>query len=57
MAHSREFIDSTEGSVSDNRMNAQELALRFLMFRNFLGESASVEGLRSYSGDMEHDPE
>ena len=55
MAHSREFIDSTEGSVSDNRMNAQELALRFLMFRNFLGESASVEGLRSYSGDMEHD--
>ncbi len=37
MAHSREFIDSTEGSVSDNRMNAQELALRFSYVQKLLG--------------------
>lgn len=55
MAHSRAFADATGGSVSDSRMNAQELALRFLLFRDFLSQDTSLKGLDKYSGDMEHD--
>lgn len=46
LAHSDEFQKSTGGSISDYRMDAQELVLRFIGF------SFEKEKLLSYSGDM-----
>lgn len=45
-AHSQEFLQATSNSISDNRMDAQELVLRFLGFR------LEKEGVISYMGDM-----
>jgi hypothetical protein len=45
-AHSIEFSEATSASISDNRMDAQELVLRFIGFR------LEQQGLVSYTGDM-----
>ncbi|MEO8712133.1 MAG: DUF262 domain-containing protein [Parafilimonas sp.] len=45
-AHSIEFMDATGGSVSDNRMDAQELVLRFTGFK------LEKENKIIYTGDM-----
>lgn len=50
MANSTAFIRTTGGSVSSTRMNAQEMALRFMSFRRLI----EVDGnLNNYSGQMD----
>ena len=53
MAHSEEFLTATTKSVSDERMDAQEYALRFMYFRYlYKTEGRSIE---DYSGAMDND--
>ena len=52
MSNSEEFSGATTGSVSDVRMDAQELALRFLYFRYLYTRDGNIE---AYSGAMDDD--
>lgn len=53
MARSEAFRLATTGSISDDRMDAQECALRFMYFRYlYLNKSRSIE---TYSGMMDND--
>lgn len=52
MAYSEEFIGATTKSVSDTRMDAQEMALRFLYFRYLYLRDGNIE---AYSGFMDED--
>lgn len=53
MASSEEFLKATTKSISDDRMGAQEYALRFMYFRHlFLANNGSIE---KYSGAMDCD--
>ena len=52
MSNSEEFSRATTGSVSDVRMDAQELALRFLYFRYLYTRDGNIE---AYSGVMDDD--
>lgn len=50
MVNSEDFKMATGGSVKDDRMGAQELALRFMRFWSWM---RSKEGISAYKGDME----
>ena len=52
MSNSTEFSEATTGSVSDVRMDAQELALRFIYFRYLYIRDGNIE---AYSGAMDDD--
>ena len=52
MAKSEEFLSATTKSVSDTRMDAQELALRFIYFRYLYKKDGKIE---AYSGVMDDD--
>lgn len=52
MSKCKEFLNATTGSVSDTRMDAQELALRFLYFRYLYVTNGTIE---AYSGSMDDD--
>jgi uncharacterized protein with ParB-like and HNH nuclease domain len=49
MVDSKEFVQATSGSVKDIRMDAQELALRFIYFRDLL----LSKGIESYNGSID----
>lgn len=50
MTHSREFHQATDGSIKDVRMEAQEIALRFMYFYN---EYTQEQPIGKYSGNMD----
>ena len=52
MSRCEEFLAATTKSVSDKRMDAQELALRFLYFRYLFVSYGNIE---AYSGSMDDD--
>lgn len=52
MSSSEEFVKATTGSVSDVRMDAQELSLRFIYFRYLYTRDGNFE---AYSGSMDDD--
>ena len=52
MSRCEEFLSVTTRSVSDKRMDAQELALRFLYFRYLFVSHGDIE---AYSGSMDDD--
>lgn len=41
--------------MSDSRMGAQELALRFILFKNYFDKTKSIEGVEDYSDHMDED--
>ena len=43
------------GEMSDSRMGAQELALRFILFKNYYDTTRSIEGVEEYSDHMDED--
>lgn len=43
------------GEMSDARMGAQELALRFILFKNYYDKTGSLEGIEDYSDHMDED--
>lgn len=51
MVSSQEFNDATDKSLKDTRMDAQEMALRFIMFNEAFDADPSL--LTSYNGYME----
>lgn len=50
MVASAEFKKATGGSIKDDRMGAQELALRFMRFWSWMN---TKDGISAYKGDME----
>lgn len=50
MAHCAEFSNATGGSISDARMEGQEMALRFMRFWDWIKNKGSID---FYKGDME----
>lgn len=52
MAKSQAFLDATTHSVSDERMESQECALRFMLFRYFYLRNGKID---SYTGTMDSD--
>lgn len=52
MAKSNEFLEATTCSVSDERMEAQECALRFILFRYMYLRDGKIE---AYSGFMDNE--
>jgi len=50
MAHSYEFKLATGNSIDDNRMEAQEMALRFMRFWDWMSTSG---GISAYKGEMD----
>lgn len=52
MTRLKSFVDATGGSVKDTRMDAQELALRFIYFYR-LKEQDYAKGEEQYSGNMD----
>ena len=52
MSKSKEFLDATTKSISDTRMDAQELALRYIYFRYLYVNNGNIE---AYSGFMDDD--
>lgn len=51
MAESQEFKRATGGSIDDVRMQAQEMALRFMRFWSWMSKP---EGIDLYKGDMDN---
>jgi hypothetical protein len=55
LVESEEFISATDGSVRDHRMDAQEMALRFLAFRTLGWNAYKVHNLDAFMNDaMRH---
>lgn len=52
MASLDSFKQATGGSISDVRMDAQELALRFIYFKRLIDKDG-LEGIRNYSGNID----
>ena len=52
MSECEEFLLATTKSISDKRMDAQEIALRFLYFRYLYKRDGNIE---AYSGSMDED--
>lgn len=50
MAHCEEFRNATSGSIADLRMEAQEMALRFMRFWDWMKRQGSIA---IYKGDMD----
>ena len=51
MTHLQEFIDATDNSIKDTRMEAQEAALRFMYFYR---EYREAQPLGRYNGNMDN---
>ena len=51
MVSSKEFNDATDGSLKDTRMDAQEMALRFIMFKEAFDIDSTLS--ISYNGYMD----